>query len=280
MGASSSIVYGEYVSKDDLMIMYGNDYDEELFQQLKNSNNLIKVSDLESIIQQKNNSIKNQKLLEIQRLFKLYCPNGKMTSRNFIQYFKDAKLLKKNKFTINDAEILYNLIKSNQEYLTSTLDCVTFINSLTLIAEKLNIERDLLITKLSKVEYENINNNKNKRIYQQQQQQHEEVEDEKDINNLQQGGKSHSEKTPRLTVGTQSNISNDEKSTAAIIKLQSISRQYNAKKSMKDVREVSFFGLGTWMETFPPLLLCYPFRLHSLSIIYLPFLSSLSLLFL
>jgi hypothetical protein len=249
MGAASSIIaYGEYVSKEDLLVMYGEAFDEELYEQIKDpSTGFVQVLKLEKIIEQKKIEIKNQKLQEIQRLFKCYCPNGKMTSRNFIQYLRDAKLLKKNKFTAPDAAIVYNNIKSAQETISTTLDCITFITSgLTILAERLEMDREELLTKLSRVEYEH--DMKLKRLH------------EKDIGGnivlrtasadaatstttgAGGGGEGTGHATAREAGAGASagdtNVEIFDPRAAAAIKLQSFSREHVAKKIVNDAREV------------------------------------------
>jgi hypothetical protein len=233
MGASSSIVYGEYVSREDLLLMYGDQFDEELYQQLQNPSNegLVNVHQLEAIIEERNNEIKKQKLLEIQKTFKLYSPNGKMTSRNFVQYLRDAKLFKKNKFTIPDAEIVFQNMKSSQETVSSTLDCVGFISSLNILAEKIGIDRETLVTRLSRLEYEP--ETKRKGVHEK--------------NGGRKAGADDGEEEANVNPDTEikGDSTVDEKSQAAAIKLQQFSRGHVAKKKMNDAREVISFLLSS-----------------------------------
>lgn len=215
MGASSSIVCGEYLSKEDLILIFKDSFNEDLYNKLKNEEGLVKIQQINEIIEINNNNIKLQKLLEIQKQFKLYCPNNKMNSRNFIQYLRDAKLLNKNKFNIIDTEILFDKIKSNQNIISNTLDCPTFINSLNIIAERIGIDRDTLITKLSKVEYEPDTKCKSVR-----------------------SNDNNDNHTNNTTHTTSTSTPNDEKSAAAI-KLQTLSRERAAKKQVAELREVS-----------------------------------------
>jgi hypothetical protein len=230
MGAASSIAYGEYVTKEDLQVMYGEAFDEELYEQLKDpASGLVKISSLEQVIEQKKIDIKNQKLLEIQKLFKCYCPNGKMTSRNFIQYLRDAKLFKKSKFIVPDAEIVFNNIKATQETISTTLDCVTFISDgLTILAERLGMDREELITKLSRVEYEH--DAKSKRLHEK------ETGGGNILKTASADAAGAGTATEAATAGGEGPL---DTRAAAAIKLQSFSRERVAKKLVNDAREVS-----------------------------------------
>ena len=222
MGATNTVLYQEYLSKNDLIQIYGDNFNEDLFNELKNDEEMIEVRKLQEIIKERNNNEKLLKLNEIQKQFKLYCNNNnnKMNSRVFIQYLRDAKLLsKKNNFQINDAEIIYDKIKSIQSIQSNNLDYLAFVSGFTILSERIGIDRDLLITKLSKVEYKPENKTKGLR--------NSSTHSSTSTNNDENSNQSQSNE-----------VINSNEKTAAAIKLQTLSRERAAKKQVTDLREV------------------------------------------
>jgi hypothetical protein len=82
-----------------------------------------------------------------------YCPSGDMSSRAFVFFVKDARLLNKKTFTKPDADILFEKAKLGQGG-TKTLHFPGFMKiAVPLVAEKIGKPTEVVVARLASVEH-------------------------------------------------------------------------------------------------------------------------------
>jgi hypothetical protein len=196
----------ELLSLPEVQNIYGDQFDEYIFNTLKDENSLVKKSDLKNIVDIQTKLFNSTLTKATFDVFKHYSGNtGEMKTRSFLDLCRDAKILKKGKFSSADASILYDKVLKKQRVIAKSLNYEMFRKDIVpAIAAKYDISEDDVLSKFGGVGLPS-----------------EEIFDE---------SVREKEDTGEVT----------EQQSKAATKLQSITRQKSAAKEMEEMKKVSF----------------------------------------
>ena len=196
----------ELLSLPEVQNIYGDQFDEYIFNTLKDENSLVKKSDLKNIVDIQTKLFNTTLTKATFDVFKHYSGNtGEMKTRSFLDLCRDAKILKKAKFSSADASILYDKVLKKQRVIAKSLNYEMFRKDIVpAIAAKYDISDDDVLSKFGGVGLPS-----------------EEIFDE---------SVREKEDTGEVT----------EQQSKAATKLQSITRQKSAAKEMEEMKKVSF----------------------------------------
>lgn len=211
MGAGASAHQEQLELKDDLLSyeevveLYGDQFDEYIFSTLKNENNLVKKSDLRNVVDVQTKLIAQTLRNATFAVFKHYTGDtGDMKSRQFCDMCRAAKILNKTKFSIADAGMFYEKILKSPRVPVKVLQYELFKKeALPALALKFDVDEDTIMSKFGGIVLPS-----------------EEIYDD----TLREG-----EETAEVT----------EQQSKAATKLQAITRQKSAAKEMEEMKEVS-----------------------------------------
>jgi hypothetical protein len=206
MGGASSVALRQdrqYYSLEDLQQIFGPFFDTKVFDELKNDEGFVSHLDAQQHLSNRLQEQHELTLVEIRRLFKIYCPTGDLSNKALLNMLRDARLLKKKGFTARDSDLLFERAKSQQEIMCKTFNYIQFIQDIIpMIAEKANLSRDRVLHQLACID-------------------HESLDDE----------------VPQLTLPQPKAANSDEREKAAI-RLQSMTRQKSASARVAALKNV------------------------------------------
>ena len=161
MGISGSIYWQdqpESFTEDEIRAIFQDEFDQAVYDQLKDANGWVNRDALVQTLQQKKQDEKEIEIREVYKLFMGYSPSGDMNCRAFTLFIKDAKLLRKKTFTTPDANILFERAKvqqgAAQDSSSKTLHFPGFMKvAVPMIAEKIGLSTEATVHKLARVEH-------------------------------------------------------------------------------------------------------------------------------
>lgn len=157
MGGTASIYWdalNDNLDEDDVKMILGEEYNEKVFHEFKNKETgLMPRSTLMKLVHNHKLLAKEAEVKEIYLLFMQICPNGEMSSRSFVMFLREARLLSKKKLTKADAEIMFEKARHVPKIVSKTMNFKDFMSiCIPLIAEKLKLDADVVLQKLASVE--------------------------------------------------------------------------------------------------------------------------------
>lgn len=211
MGAGASTHSEQLAAKSDLLSheevvqLYGDQFDEYIFSTLKNEDNLVKKSDVKNVVEVQMKLIAQTLLNATFAVFKHFTADtGDMKSRQFCDMCRAAKILNKTKFSSADASIFYEKILKSQRVAVKCLRYDMFKKDVVpALALKFEVEEDVIMSKFGGIVLPS-----------------EEIYDD----TLREGGEGGGEVT--------------EQESKAATKLQAITRQKSAAKEMEEMKQV------------------------------------------
>lgn len=204
-GASTQLdLKDEMLSQQEVELLYGDQFDKYIFETLKDQDGLVRKSDLKNIIDVHMKLVSTTLTNASFAVFKHYSNDaGEMKSRQFCDMCRDAKVLKKLKFSSSDAAILYEKVLKSQQISTKVLQYHLFRKDMVpAMALKFEVDEDVILSKFGGVTLP-----------------HEEIFDD------------------AAKQGDDSGDATEQQNLAAT-KLQSISRQKSASKELEEMKQV------------------------------------------
>lgn len=158
MGASGSVFWDglhDFLTEEEVKVILREEFNQAQFDSLKDpETGTLKRSILMELVHNRKMLAKEHEVREIYMLFAHVCPSGEMTVFDFVLYMKEAKLLNKKNFPKVEAELIFEKARKSKRDISKSLNFKEFMNiCVPLIAEKMKVDTDVILKKLSKVEH-------------------------------------------------------------------------------------------------------------------------------
>ena len=209
-GVSTNIdLKDEYLSLKEAKELFGDQFDQYVFNTLKNEHGQVKRDDVKNVVSISLKLVETTLNRAVHAVYVHYAgEHGEMKTRQFCDMCRDAKVLNKAKFSNADANILYGKILKQQRTPAKIMSFELFRkDAIPAISAKHGVEEAVILSKFGGISLPQEN-----------------VFDE----------------SLRETVDSGPETSEQNK---AAVKLQSLTRQKSAAKEMEELKKVQYTHL-------------------------------------